>query len=820
MTLPNVTGENELKVSAQSSAGAIAIVSSDAVATIYCDPKDVQPTAIAAGLLADDIQRVTGRKPRVVGRIEDLSSNVVLVGTIGHSAAIDRLIAEKRIDVSRIRGLWEHYVIEVVQNPLPNVRRALVVAGSDRRGAAYAALTVSEAIGVSPWYWWADVPVAKKETLFVLPGRVEDGSVVRYRGIFLNDEAPCLSGWTKEKFGGFNSKFYVHVFELLLRLKANYLWPAMWGSAFNEDDPQNPKLANDYGIVMGTSHQEAMLRAQGEFDRRHHANEWNYATHPDLMEQFWREGIRRNKDLESIITIGMRGRNDSPMIQGGTVQQSMALLEKIVAAQRKMLAEEMGKPVEQVPQLWCLYKEVQEYYERGLRVPDDVTLLWSDDNWGDLRRLPTPEERKRSGGAGIYYHFDYVGGPRSYKWLNTNPIAKVWEQMNLAYHYDANRVWIVNVGDLKPMEFPIEFFMTLAWDPARLPKERIEEFGRRWAEREFGPAHANEIAGIVAKYTKYNGWRKPELLEPATFSLVNYDEADRVVAQWEAIVSEAEKIYAGLPQDARDAFYQLVLHPAKASATVAELYVTAGRNQLYAAQGRAATNELAERARALFKTDAELTGYYNHKLAGGKWSHMMDQTHIGYTGWQEPRTNRMPQAKEINVPEAASIGVAVEGSASAWPSANGVATLPNFDAFNQQRRWIDVFNRGRTPFEFTATSQRWVGCAKRGAGQDREGAAALDKRRLGNRAARAVRSGNPHHRRRWNAGRGQSTRIQSARANSPVPSRLRRDRWVCFARGGALRGEARYGRGPLGEDRRLWADAFRDERFSCDGRKH
>jgi len=709
MTLPSVTGENEIKVSAQSSAGAIAIVSSDAVATIYRDPADVQPTAIAAGLLADDIQRVTGRKPRVVGRIEELSGDVVIVGTIGRSAAIDRLIAEKRLDVSRIRGLWEHYLIEVVQNPLPNVRRALVVAGSDRRGAAYGALTVSEAIGVSPWYWWADVPVAKKETLFVLPGRVEDGSVVRYRGIFLNDEAPCLSGWTREKFGGFNSKFYVHVFELLLRLKANYLWPAMWSSAFNEDDPQNAKLANDYGIVMGTSHQEAMLRAQGEFDRRHRASEWNYATHPDLMEQFWREGIRRNKDFESIITVGMRGRNDSPMIQGGSVPQSMALLEKIVAAQRKMLAEEMGKPVEQVPQLWCLYKEVQEYYERGLRVPDDVTLLWSDDNWGNLRRLPTPEERKRSGGAGIYYHFDYVGGPRSYKWLNTNPIAKVWEQMNLAYHYDANRVWIVNVGDLKPMEFPIEFFLTMAWDPACLPKERIEDFGRRWAAREFGPAHADEIAGIVAKYTKYNGWRKPELLEPATFSLVNYDEADRVVARWKAIVLEAEKIYAGLPQDARDAFYQLVLHPAKASAIVTELYVTAGRNQLYATQGRAATNELAERARTLFKRDAELSDYYNHKLAGGKWSHMMDQTHIGYTGWQEPRTNRMPQVTEIKLPEAASMGVAVEGSASAWPGAAGEATLPTFDVFNQQVHWIDVFNRGRAPFEFTATSSAgWV----------------------------------------------------------------------------------------------------------------
>ncbi len=644
---------------------------------------------------------------------------------------IDRLIADGTIgDVDKIRGRWEHYLLQVIEQPLPGVRRALVIVGSDRRGTAYGVLTLSEAIGVSPWYWWADVPVAKRSSLFVLPGLIKDGPVVRYRGIFLNDEAPCLSGWARARFGGFNHRFYEHVFELLLRLKANYLWPAMWGNAFNEDDPRNPKLANDYGIVMGTSHQEPMLRAQAEFDHRHPPAEWNYATHPALSQQFWREGIRRNKDFESIITIGMSGRDDTPMIEGATAEQSMALLEKIVAQQRQILAEEMkGKMGTSLncrngpegalhnsemspfsaPQLWCLYKEVQEYYERGLRVPDDVTLLWSDDNWGNLRRLPTSAERHRRGGAGIYYHFDYVGGPRSYKWLNTNPVAKVWEQMNLAYHYDANRVWIVNVGNLKPMEFPVEFFLTMAWDPSRLPKERIEEFDRRWAAREFGKAHADEIADIVSKYTKYNGRRKPELVDPATFSLVNYEEADRVVDEWKAISSTAEEIYRTLPGDARDAFYQLVLYPTKASAIVTELYVAAAKNRLYAAQRRAVANELADQARTLFKLDAQLSDDYNHKLAGGKWLHMMDQTHIGYTGWRDPQKNAMPEVEEIEVPATASMGVAVEGSSSAWPGPERQAALPLFDAFNRQRRRIDVFNRGRAPFDFTATCDApWV----------------------------------------------------------------------------------------------------------------
>ena len=490
-------------------------------------------------------------------------------------------------------------------------------------------------------------------------------------------------------------------------MKGNYLWPAMWGNAFNEDDPLNPKIADEWGIVMGTSHHEPMLRAQQEW-KRHGKGPWDYAKNPEVLRQFWEEGVKRNKDFESITIIGMRGDGDMPMA-GTAMSANIALLEKIVADQRKILAEQVNPNVAAVPQMWALYKEVQEYYDNGMRVPDDITLLWCDDNWGNIRRLPTAEERKRSGGAGVYYHFDYVGGPRNYKWIDTNPIPKVWEQMNLALEYGADRVWIVNVGDLKPMELPIDFFLNFARNPKRWPKEKIGEFTRLWAEREFGGAHAAEIADIVSKTLKYNGRRKPELLEPATYSVIDYQEADRVVAGCKAIVAAAENISAKLPKNARDAFFQLVTHPAKANALVTEMYVTAAKNRLYAAQGRASANDMAAQTRALFQADSDLTDYYNHTLANGKWNHMMDQTHIGYTYWQQPPVNTMPVVQEIELPVAAAMGVAIEGSAAASPMAREAAVLPGFDVFNEPKRYIDVFNRGKTAFEFTATaSAPWI----------------------------------------------------------------------------------------------------------------
>jgi hypothetical protein len=685
--------------------GSFAIAHGGVASSLCVDPADYAGVIRAAGDLQSDIALVTGVTPAIMHTKDGLGSQAILIGTIGKSPLIDGLIRDGKINVRSIAGKWESFLIQVVSNPLPGVASALVIAGSDKRGTIYGIYDVSEQIGVSPWYWWADVPVQHRDALFVRPGAYVQGTpAVRYRGIFLNDEAPSLSGWVNEKYGNYNHEFYTRVFELLLRLKANYLWPAMWNNAFNEDDPLNARLADEYGIVMGTSHHEPMLRAQQEW-KRHGTGAWDYSTNSETLNKFWTEGIERNKNYESIVTLGMRGDGDMPMTESANI----ALLEKIVADQRAIIASHMNKDVATVPQDWALYKEVQEYYEKGMRVPDDVTLLWCDDNWGNLRRLPTPEERKRSGGAGIYYHFDYVGDPRSYKWLSTVPITKVWEQMNLAYEYGADRIWIVNVGDLKPMEFPIEFLMTFAWDPHRWPKETIVEYTRMWAEREFGPEHATEIAHIVSQYTKLNGRRKPELIDPDTFSQIHYQEADRVLAEWQSLVDQAEKIYESLPPNMRDAFYELVLYPTKASALVTEIYITAGKNHLYALQGRASANDLAAKVRALFQADADLSAEYNHKLAGGKWNHMMDQTHLGYTSWQEPPKNVMPEVHEVQVLKGPHLGIAVEGLASPWVNGSYIPPLLTFDVFNQQRRYLDVYSRGDASLEFSATtSAPWI----------------------------------------------------------------------------------------------------------------
>ena len=693
----------DLYVEFTSHAGDFSIVRQNKLATVFVDSNDYPGVVRAAGDLQADIQRVTGRRAEIVH--EALSSNVIIIGTAGKNGLFDRLVREGKLNLTSIAGKWESFLIQVVPNPFPGVVSALVIAGSDKRGSIYGIYDLSNQIGVSPWYWWADVPVPHHDALFVKPGvRVQGPPAVKYRGIFLNDEAPSLTGWVREKYGTYNHEFYAKVFELLLRLKANYLWPAMWNNAFNEDDSLNPKLADEYGIMMGTSHHEPMLRAQQEW-KRHGTGPWDYSKNADVLRSFWEEGVQRNKNFESIITLGMRGDGDLPMSESANI----SLLEKIVTDQRKVIAKRVNPDISKVPQDWALYKEVQEYYEKGMRVPDDVTLLWCDDNWGNIRRLPTPEERKRGGGAGIYYHFDYVGDPRSYKWLNTIPVAKIWEQMNLAYHYGADRIWIVNVGDLKPMELPIDFFLDMAWDPQKWPKERLPEFTRLWAERQFGPQYASEIADILSKYTKYNGRRKPELLEPSTFNLVDYQEADSVFSHFQTVAEKAEAIYRKLPENQRDAFFQLVLYPAKASAIVTELYITAGRNQLYASQGRASTNDLASRVRSLFQADADLSAYYNHTMAHGKWNHMMDQTHIGYTFWNQPPQNNMPKVADIDIPAASSMGVALEGSPSAWPGSSGEPEFPAFDVFNQQRHYMDIFNRGRAPFSFSATvSAPWI----------------------------------------------------------------------------------------------------------------
>ena len=606
--------------------GAFPLVRGGVPATVLVDPGEWPGVARAARDLQGDLGRVGGRTTAGSAR--------VLVGTLGKSPTIDRLVAEGKLDVAAIRGRWEASVTQVVGD-------TLVVAGADKRGTIYALYDLSEAAGVSPWNWWADVPVKRHREVTVTGRTVAKSPAVRYRGIFLNDEAPALTNWVLQNYGDYNHVFYERVFELLLRLRANYLWPAMWNNRFSQDDPLNPAKADEYGIVMGTSHVEPMMRADKEWNALGYGErEWNYTTHPKELEAFWRDGVVRNRPYENVVTMAMRGKIDTPMSETANIE----LLEKIVAAQRKILAENVNPDVTAIPQLWCLYKEVQEYYEKGMRVPDDVTLLWSDDNWGDVRRLPTPEERGRKGGAGVYYHFDYVGGPRNYKWIDTNPIPKIWEQMTRAHAYGADRIWIVNVGDLKPMEFPMEFFLTLARDPDAIGAGDLVAYSERWAAREFGPEHAREIAAIVMETRRLNGRRKPELLSPTTYSVENYREAERVAAGFDDLIARAERIDAALRPEYHSAFFQLVLHPAKAAGNLNALYVAAGRNAQGAAHGAINTvNATAAQVTALFEGDARITAEY-HALHGGKWNHFMDQTHIGYTGWQQPEKNVPPDS--------------------------------------------------------------------------------------------------------------------------------------------------------------------------------
>ena len=459
---------------------------------IYTDTSEDWLIQKSAELLQQDLELVTNHKPIIIHNLNLAKDNLIIIGGI-QSDVVKRFVALKKIEIDSLVNKWEAFQIGTINNPTINIKKALLITGSDKRGTAYAVFEFSKQIGVSPWYWWADVPVKKKKEIFFQKGVYNYSSPsVKYRGIFINDEAPAFSSWTKEKFKGVNHFVYEKIFELLLRLKANYLWPAMWGNAFNDDDTLNPIMADKYGIVMGTSHHEPMLRAQQEW-KRYGVGAWNYKTNDSVLRSFWRKGIENMGSHESILSIGMRGDGDEPMTQGTAI----SLLEKIVQDQRNIIEEVTKRPAADQPQLWALYKEVQDYYDKGMRVPEDVTLLLCDDNWGNIRKLPPLHDAKRPGGYGIYYHFDYVGGPRNYKWLNTNNIARVWEQMHLAYEYGVDKIWIVNVGDLKPMELPINFFLDYAWDTKRWNENNIGSYYEHWATTQFGNKYAAEIGKII-----------------------------------------------------------------------------------------------------------------------------------------------------------------------------------------------------------------------------------------------------------------------------------------------------------------------------------
>jgi len=603
----------------------------------------------AVNNLQSDFEKVTGQLPTVLNQNPTSSSPLIIIGMIGSNSVIDDLIKQKKIDGKELNGKNEKFIIQHVKNPFKGIDEAIVIAGSDKRGTIYGIYELSKQIGVSPWYYWADVPVKQKENLYFIKGTYTDGEpAVKYRGIFLNDEAPALSGWAKATFGGFNSKFYEKVFELLLRLKGNYIWPAMWGNAFYDDDAASGPLANEMGVVVGTSHHEPMALAQTDWRRyikkNNLPNLWDYSKNKTVLDEFWKTGIQRSKNWEKLVTIGMRGDGDEAMSEGTNI----SLLENIVKEQRKIIEKETGQTAEKTPQVWALYKEVQDYYDQGMRVPDDVILLFCDDNWGNVRKLPDPSKPLHKGGYGMYYHFDYVGAPRNSKWINISPIPRVWEQMNLSYENGVDKVWIVNVGDLKPMEFPISFFLDMAWNPKNFNSQNLFQYTENWTSAQFGSKFSKEIARLLDTYPKFNRRVTPEMLDSKTYSLENYNEFETVVNDYKNLALDAYRIYNELPKEYKDAYFQLVLYPIDACSNLYEMYFAQARNRKLAAEKNSLANYYADQVKVKFARDSVLQNKYNNEISGGKWTHIMDQMRIGYKAWHDTPKNIFPEVQYVS----------------------------------------------------------------------------------------------------------------------------------------------------------------------------
>lgn len=764
-------------ITADARHGSFPLVSAGRAATIVVSSADHPGVVRVVGDLQADVERVTGVRPAVVHDTAPRGREIVVVGTIGRSPLIDAMVSSGRLDVTGVAGRWETSLQVVVEKPLPGVDRALVIAGSDQRGTIYGAYDVSRGIGVSPWYWWDDVTPRHQDELHVLSGRHSQGTpAVKYRGFFLNDENPGLGTWAPAFFGpgkaagfegGFNADFYARIFEVMLRLRANYLWPAVWGRAFAEDDPLNHATAKAYGVVMGTSHEAPMMRGIEEWNRHAVAavrdaagnvttpghdpyggtGEWSFRRNAEALKAYWADGIRRmaEQDFEGVVTLGMRGNGDVSLPDGDGIE----LMTEIIATQRQILAEVSGRDVTTIPQVWTLYKEVQRYWDRGLRVPDDVTVVLTDDNWGNIRKLPALDADHRGGGYGLYYHFDYVGVGRNYKWVDTTSLPNMWDQLHQAHSYGNHGLWVTNVGDLKGNEAATQCFLDYAWAPDRWTLDALPEWERQYAAQNFGEKQAQAIADVLGTYGRLQSRRKPELLNrkitldptknPVTdssavvyddratpFSLTDYRELERVTQEWRDLAAAAEAIGRRLPAAGQDAWYELVGYEIAATANLYELREAGFTNLRYAAEGRARTNDLAAAAEARLAEDQALAERFNSQVAGGKWKGFQTQPHIDYgdvarygpnAPWQQPESNNValtdvlyPAVQRIELPAVAEMGVAIDGSGGWWPQQQGPALLPVFSPYQSQpAQYVEVFNRGSRAFDYRiSTGVAWL----------------------------------------------------------------------------------------------------------------
>lgn len=707
---------------------AFTLASPRQTAAILYDASDAAVVKRAAELFAADVEAVTGRYPRVTSAAGE-TGPAVIVGTVGGSALIRRLSEAGKIDTAPLEGAWERYLIQTVANPLPGIRKALVIAGSDRRGAAYGLFTLSELIGVSPWYWWADVPVKKHAALHVdAPPTYSQTPSVRYRGIFLNDEDWGLTPWASQTFeperGNIGPRTYAKVCELLLRLKANYLAPAMHpvSTSFNQI-PENKLVADTFAIVMGSTHCEPLLlNTASEWDTKT-MGPWNYDKNKEGINRVLTQRVRENSPYENVYTLALRGLHDGAMSTTLPMHEKVRMLQQALLDQRRILAENIDRPVETVPQAFTPYKEVLEIYSNGLELPDDITIVWPDDNYGYMKRLSGVREQRRTGRSGVYYHVSYLGVPHSYLWFSTTPPSLMYEELRKAYDTTADRLWLLNCGDLKGSEMQVSLFLDMAWDIGRFTADNVVTYPARWLAGIFGEAYYDRLEAMTREHLRLAFPRKPEYmgwgyhwnrfdhnceqLTDTDFSFTNYDEAQRRLEAYRQLGARAEALLHEIGDEARPAFYQLVYYPLRGAELMNRMTLGGQRNRWYARQGRAATNAVRDEVQRCYDSLQVITRGYN-SLLGGKWNHMMSmrQNYDGVSAYFN-----LPHLATHDAAGAPRLALQVAGEDVT--GARAFHALPAFDNYLRRTYPVEIYNRGGGTLAWTAhASEPWVVLSK------------------------------------------------------------------------------------------------------------
>ena len=707
---------------------AFTLASPRQTAAILYDASDAAVVKRAAELFAADVEAVTGRRPQVTSATGE-TGPAVIVGTVGGSALIRRLSEAGKIDTAPLEGAWERYLIQTVANPLPGIRKALVIAGSDRRGAAYGLFTLSELIGVSPWYWWADVPVKKHAALHVdAPPTYSQTPSVRYRGIFLNDEDWGLTPWASQTFeperGNIGPRTYAKVCELLLRLKANYLAPAMHpvSTSFNQI-PENKLVADTFAIVMGSTHCEPLLlNTASEWDTQT-MGPWNYDKNKEGINRVLTQRVRENSPYENVYTLALRGLHDGAMSTTLPMHEKVRMLQQALLDQRQILAENIDRPVETVPQAFTPYKEVLEIYSNGLELPDDVTIVWPDDNYGYMKRLSGVREQRRTGRSGVYYHVSYLGVPHSYLWFSTTPPSLMYEELRKAYDTTADRLWLLNCGDLKGSEMQVSLFLDMAWDIGRFTADNVVTYPARWLAGIFGEAYYDRLEAMTREHLRLAFPRKPEYmgwgyhwnrfdhnceqLTDTDFSFTNYDEAPRRLEAYRKLGARAEALLHEIGDEARPAFYQLVYYPLRGAELMNRMTLGGQRNRWYARQGRAAINAVRDEVQRCYDSLQVITRGYN-SLLGGKWNHMMSmrQNYDGVSAYFN-----LPHLATHDAAGAPRLALQVAGEDVT--GARAFHALPAFDNYLRRTYPVEIYNRGGGTLAWTAhASEPWVVLSK------------------------------------------------------------------------------------------------------------